>query len=48
MGMGLAIARSIIQGFSGTIRAENRPDHGARFIVDLPALPAAAPRTHSA
>lgn len=48
MGMGLAIARSIIQGFSGTIRAENRPDQGARFIVDLPALPATSPGTHSA
>ena len=36
MGMGLAIARSIITSFDGTIRAENRPSGGARFVISLP------------
>lgn len=37
-GLGLAIARSILEGHHGTITIEDRPDgrHGARFIVRLP------------
>lgn len=36
-GLGLSIARQIVEGHGGRIRAENRKDRtGARFIVDLP------------
>lgn len=36
-GLGLAIARAIVEGYGGTIRAENREPHGARIEVRLPA-----------
>ncbi|HKR82660.1 MAG TPA: PAS domain S-box protein, partial [Terriglobales bacterium] len=36
LGMGLAIVRSIIQGHSGTIKAENAEGGGARFVFALP------------
>lgn len=37
-GLGLAIARTIIEGHGGTIMVESREDHssGARFVVRLP------------
>lgn len=38
MGMGLAIARSIIESFGGSISAENRAEGGARFVFMLPGL----------
>ncbi|HEX7655501.1 MAG TPA: ATP-binding protein, partial [Sphingomonas sp.] len=37
-GLGLAIARTIVEGHQGTIAVESREDRlgGARFVVKLP------------
>jgi two-component system sensor histidine kinase KdpD len=35
-GLGLAICQGIIQAHHGQIRASNRPDGGAEFILTLP------------
>jgi two-component system sensor histidine kinase ChvG len=40
-GLGLAIARTIVQGYGGTITASNRADGGACFDIRLPRLAAA-------
>ncbi len=37
IGMGLAICRTIIEGFGGKLTARNNPDRGATFTFTLPA-----------
>lgn len=35
-GLGLAIVKHLVQRHAGTIRAENRPGGGTRFVLELP------------
>jgi two-component system phosphate regulon sensor histidine kinase PhoR len=35
-GLGLAIVKHLVQRHAGEIRAENRPDGGTRFLLDMP------------
>jgi signal transduction histidine kinase len=44
-GIGLAIARSIVEGHGGRITAESEPGRGAIFTFDLPATAAVATAT---
>ncbi len=39
LGMGLSLARSIIEAHAGHIWAENNPDGGTTFYFDLPGMP---------
>jgi signal transduction histidine kinase len=36
LGLGLFISKQIVEGHRGTIRVENEPGRGARFVVELP------------
>ncbi|MBI3987579.1 MAG: PAS domain S-box protein [Lentisphaerae bacterium] len=36
-GLGLSISHSIITAHNGTLEAENKPEGGARFVIELPA-----------
>lgn len=46
-GLGLAVARGLVEAHGGSIRAENRPGGGARFTFSLPADRSVADRAPS-
>jgi len=48
MGLGLSIARTIVEAHGGTIRAENGPGEGALFHVELPTRAHAHPHAQPA
>jgi C4-dicarboxylate-specific signal transduction histidine kinase len=39
LGLGLAISRDIVREFGGELSVGNRPEGGARFVLNLPAAP---------
>ena len=41
MGMGLAVARSVVDNHGGSIRAANHPEGGAVFTISIPQAVAA-------
>jgi two-component system, OmpR family, sensor histidine kinase KdpD len=46
-GLGLSISRGLVEAHGGTLIAENDPDGGARFIIQLPAHNAPPPVTEA-
>jgi signal transduction histidine kinase len=45
MGLGLSISRSLIEAHDGKLTAENAPEGGAVFRIELPLMSGGAPRT---
>lgn len=43
VGLGLFVSKAVIAAHGGTIRAENRPEGGARFVFELPRVAPPAP-----
>jgi two-component system C4-dicarboxylate transport sensor histidine kinase DctB len=39
LGLGLVISAQLVRAFGGTLRASNRDEGGASFVVDLPIAP---------
>jgi len=39
LGLGLVISAQLVRAFGGTLRARNRDQGGASFVVDLPSAP---------
>ncbi len=48
LGLGLSISYNIIKDFDGSLRAENHPDGGALFTVELPLIEADSGTTDTA
>jgi len=46
-GLGLSICYGLVHDQGGTITCQNRPEGGATFRVELPAIPAAFPRLNA-
>ena len=46
-GLGLSLARSVIQAHGGQINVQSRPGEGSVFIIRLPAAPAATQQSHA-
>ncbi len=42
-GLGLSIVDAVVSAHGGTIRVDDTPGGGATFVIELPAMPAAAP-----
>lgn len=44
-GLGLGIARRVVQAMGGAIGVDSRPQNGSDFWIDLPFVPALSPKT---
>jgi two-component system sensor histidine kinase KdpD len=47
LGLGLAVAKGLVEAHGGRIRVENREPHGARFVFTLPLATAEPPRVEA-
>ncbi len=48
MGLGLAIVQEIVAEHGGSLRLEENPPRGSRFVIELPVAPAPSPAPVSA